>query len=818
MANSLPLAIVKRMPDDGPHKLPTKLGRFELSSLLGQSAKAQVWLAFDPQFKRQVAIKLMRPVQDLNSSALNQWLQKARSVGSLKHANIVPMFEADVQNQQLFLVFEYVPGRTLAQLLVVQGAMSALQAAALMQEVLCTLVAAHASGMVHRDLKPSNVLIDGAGRARVMDFYIAAPIDSGQDASNVASTPAYMAPEAIRGEAFSPLMDVYSAGLMLAELVWGKPLGSGWDMQSATKQVSNQHMNLPPELHALLGHSLRAIVLRAIAFDRLQRYPNAQEFLDALLEWSGKNQTDQISGETVNHNSTLEFLLRKMRGTSDFPAISASVGRIQSMVSSENENISNITNEILKDVALTNKLLRLANSVLYSRGNSISTVSRAVKLVGLNGVRNMALSLVLLEHMQDKNNAHLLIEEFLRALMAASIASELSNTSAEGEVAFIGALFQNLGRMVTQLYFPTEAISIRKLMTAQRVPMNEAFASAQVLGLNFELLGLGVSKVWGLPEDIRRCIVRPASDPPSQTPKDPQIRLRWCSHAANEMADAMLHADAKEVDNRLAQSAKRYVNALGLSANQIKSATMVARKKLVELADAMEITVRTDSIATHLLQGSLDAKMEHLKYTAEDINTLAKAELPATEVMSVSKPMPTQQQKEFVAQTLAAGIQDISNVMVEDFKLSDVLRMVLEAMIRAFDFHRIVFCMRDTKTDTLTGRFGLGAGIEGVIKTFSVPLNASGTPDLFATICSNGSDTLISDASDPRILLRLPTWYRKSYAAPTFLILPLLKRGRPFGLIYADKAEKDSLIIDEKELSMLRTLRNQAVMAFRHSS
>jgi HD-like signal output (HDOD) protein len=141
-------------------------------------------------------------------------------------------------------------------------------------------------------------------------------------------------------------------------------------------------------------------------------------------------------------------------------------------------------------------------------------VSRAVSLVGFNAVRNMALSLVLLEHMQDKTNANLLKEEFLRALMAGSIAAELGNTTAEGEEAFIGALFQNLGRMLSQFYFPEEAASIRKLVNARDTAVSEEAASTRVLGLSFEALGLGVAKAWGLPDSIQRCIVRPAGEPP----------------------------------------------------------------------------------------------------------------------------------------------------------------------------------------------------------------------------------------------------------------------------------------------------------------
>jgi len=816
-----PFSTLKRAIGGAPAE-PTTLGRFQLRRLLGQGAQAKVWLAFDPRLEREVAIKLMLPVQQTSANAVSQWLQEARSVSRLTHPNIVPVFEADVQDQQPYLVFEYVPGQTLTQQLQANGAMPAPQACALMQDVLSALVAAHDAGVVHRDLKPSNVLIDNNGRARVMDFGIAARINVAQsgDEVEVAGSPAYMAPEAVRGEAISPLMDVYGAGLMLAEMLRGRPLRGGTDLHSALQKVAHEPLLLPADLQERLDDPLRAMLLRATAFEAQQRYPSAQVFLAALQGWTGNRQPEPVADGSApgSKNSTLEFLLRRMRYKSDFPALSESIGRIQSMAGSDKESISSVTNEILKDVALTNKLLRLVNSAHYARGSSIGTVSRAVSLVGFNGIRNMALSLVLLEHMQDKSNAHLLKEEFLRGLMAGSIAAELGNTTTEGEEAFIGALFQNLGRMLSQFYFPEEAASIRALMTATRDPMSEEAASIRVLGMGFEALGLGVSKAWGLPESIQRCMLRPVGDPPNRVPPEAAGRVRWSARAANELANAMLHGDQKEVEHRLSQIARHYSKALGLPAQHIQEATATARKKLIELASAMDLTVRAGSPASHLLTSGVEVTQVHVEYSPGDADTLGSTELQATQVIGPRQVGAAPVKTDHVTQTLAAGVQDITNAMVEDFKLSDVLRMILEAMFRALEFHRIIFCMRDPKTDTLTGRFGLGAGVEGVVKLFNVPMNASGLPDLFATICNKGADTLIRDASDPRIVERLPPWYRKTYNAPTFLILPLLLKGRPFGLIYADKIEPGGLVVDDKELALLRTLRNQAVMAFRQST
>lgn len=801
--------------------MKTHIGRFELKRMLGQGAQAQVWLAFDPRLEREVAIKQMKPVPPQEASAVQQWLQEARSVSRLTHANIVPVFEADVHEHQPYLVFEYVAGQTLAQRLAGQGAIPANAAVPILQDVLSALVVAHAGGVVHRDLKPSNVLLDTNGRARVMDFGIAARMgraQAGAKGQDAAGSPGYMAPEAIRGEAISPLMDVYGAGLLLAEVLWGKPIRTGTDAMKALQRAAREPLQLPAGLLEGLDDALRAIVLRATAFDPQQRYAGAQAFLDALRKWSGAHTDEAQAPSSATQNSTLEFLLRRMRSKSDFPALSESIGKIQSMASSDKESVSSVTNEILKDVALTNKLLRLVNSAHYARGTSIGTVSRAVSLVGLNNIRNMALSLVLLEHMQDKSNAHLLKEEFLRALMAGSVAGEMGRSTKEGEEAFIGALFQNLGRMLAQFYFPEEAANVRKLVTASREPVDEDVASTRVLGITYEALGLGIAKAWGLPESIQRCIVRPPGEPPGRVPADALERLRWSARAANDMADAMLHTDPRDVDARLTQAAKTYEKTLGLSVDAMQAATATARKKLVELAQAMAITVRANSRAAQLLQGAGDAPVPAPATSTGGQDALAATELQATQKLPAS-PEADPQGNEQVSEILAAGIQDITNAMVEEFKLSDVLRMILETMFRALDFHRIVFCMRDAKNDTLTGRFGLGMGVEGAVKQFRVPMAVEGDkPDLFATICAKGADTLISDASAPRIAERLPDWYRKAVDAPTFLILPLLLKGRAFGMIYADKAELGSLVVDEKELAMLRTLRNQAVMAFRQSS
>ena len=796
------------------------LGRFELRKVLGQGAQSTVWLAFDPRMEREVAIKVMRPGNGSDEKAVVAWLQEARSVSKVNHPNIVPVYEADIQGRFPYLVFEYIAGNTLDQVIQKRGALHPREAVSLMMDVLDAVAAAHASGVVHRDLKPSNVLIDAAGRARVMDFGIAARIrdaDHSDPSAASGGTVGYLSPEAAGGAAPSASMDIFSAGVVLAELIMGKPLLNEADPYRALYRVVHEQLALPADLSVDVDDKLRAIVSRALARDPKQRFESAVSFSSELAQWIKPGASAATTAAEGSSNSTLEFLLRRMRHKSDFPAMSASVVRIQSMATSENESVNSVTNEILKDVALTNKLLRLVNSAHFSRGGNINTVSRAVTLVGFNGIRNMALSLVLLEHMQDKAHAGQLKEEFLRSLMAGAIGGELCPVQRESEESFIGAMFQNLGRLLVQFYFPEEASQVRKMMQAGREPVTELAAATSVLGISFEELGLGIAKSWGLPPSIQSCMRKPTGTPPTAAPRDSAERIRWIALASNEIADVLLHSNPKEAAANIAKVNGKYAKAMGISMADAEAATAKARQKLVDLASAMEIRVTPGSAAAKLLQLP-DAETPGVSSQSNDPDVnLGKLELQATNTWAAGESPLSASTSSHVSDTLSAGIQDITNAMVEDFKLTDVLRMILETMYRALAFDRIIFCMRDAKTEMMTGRFGLGSGVEPLVKIFKVPLKAT-TPDLFAVVCVKGADTMISDATEGRIVQRLPQWYRTSLNAPTFLLLPLQIKGVPFGLIYADKSERGTLELSDKELALLRTLRNQAVMAFKQSS
>lgn len=793
-----------------------RVGRFLLRQELGRGAQATVWLAHDERLDRDVALKLLSP--DADTVAVSQWLHEARAVSRLSHPNIVPVFEADEHDGQPYLVFELVRGRTLADALRGSGAMAQRDAGALMVGVLDALRAAHEQGIVHRDLKPSNILLDGEGRARVMDFGIAARVAEGGD-GRIVGTPGYMSPEAAQGMPPTPQMDVFSAGMLLAELLCGRALVRERDPYQALQRLINEDMQLPDMVQADDG--LRAVVQRALARDPALRFASAAAMRDALQAWLQPQATE---GVAAGGSGTLDFLLRRMRHKSDFPTLSDSVVRIQRIATSDKENLNSLANEILKDVALTNKLLRMVNTVHYSSagGGTISTVSRAVALIGFAGIRNMALSLVLLEHMKDKSHANRLREEFLRSLMAGQLASELTSTARDSEEAFLGAMFHNLGRLLTEYYFPEEAQAIREQLLSSgsrdAAPASAESASERVLGIGFEQLGLGVARSWGLPDSLQRCMRRTDSDPPNRAVDRSADRLRWLSAVANETADALLRSEPEQLTGRLESIAERFGKALSIGSKELLAAAASARQKLSQLAPAMGLQMPKGAAALRLMTSPAAAAPKDAG------DSLSPYELHATMPLSpppVSAPEASTMvlSPERVAQMLAAGIQDITNTMAgEQFRLNEVLRMILETMFRAMNFQRVVFCLRDPKREALLGRFGLGSQADTVSRAFQVDLRRSATPDLMAAVCIKNADTLIADARAPHIAQRLPAWYTKQVNAASFLLLPMAMKGAPFALIYGDKAEPGALALGERELALLRTLRNQAVMAFRQAS
>ncbi len=788
------------------------IGRFELRGELGHGAQSIVYLGFDPQLQREVAIKTLHFAHPdpLQNRAL---LDEARAVGQMRHPNIVPIFEAGEQDGDLYLVFEYVPGSNLADFLRRSGALPQIKAVSILRPVLDAVAYAHGRGIVHRDLKPSNILLDDDGTPRVMDFGIAARVDGASDAADrLTGTPAYMAPEYILRREISPCSDVFSAGLILFEMLTGRRAVLADSVASILRQMIDEDIKLPSD--SAVDEHLSGILHKAMARDPAVRYQSMAQFGEALDRYLDPLDEVVVSG---GRQATLEFLLRRMRHKSDFPALSESVTAINKIANSETESIDKLSNTILKDFALTNKLLRLVNSAYFrpAGGGNISTVSRAVIVLGFEAVRNIAITVLLFEHLQNKGNAKQLKEDFLRANLAGVLAKDIGATAKmrDLEQSFICALFHSLGRLLSQFYFPEESDEIRRVMAQKSC--SEDSAATQVLGITLEEMGVAIARQWGFPQLIVNSMRKlPAGH--VRIGIQQEDRLRVLSAFSNELCDVIAQATPEAREHELKKSMARFADAVTLDRKEVRQTMQRAVEEVADFARIINLNLPQTTFGKQMnlfARAGMNEKPAVSEEQGRDLEngTLLGDRDPLYGVDQGAGLRPADAQA-----VLTAGIQDISNTLIDGFQLNDILRIILETMYRAMRFKRVLLCIRDAKAGVMQGRFGFGVDANDIAKVFRFPLGFA--PDIFHAATSKGVDLLISDINDPKISGRIPDWYRKAAPANSFVLFPLNMKGNPVALIYADSDEPGGISIPDKELQLLRTLRNQAILAIKQGS
>ena len=799
--------------------MSNKIGRFEIIRELGRGAQSVVYLARDPHLQREVAIKTLH-FSHPDPQKNQQLLAEARLVSQLRHPSIIPIFEAGEEQGDVYLVFEFVPGKNLGDYLKVSGRLTPVKAIAILHPVLDAIAHAHAAGIIHRDLKPNNILIDNDGMPRVMDFGIAAHVEAPtNDSEALMGSPAYMAPEYISHRESSERTDVFSAGLVFYELLTGQRAVAGDNVYEVMNRVANEDIRLPAQAGIELDDPLVSVLYKAIARDPQQRFASVLQLREALDNYL---EPEDPVASTDAKQSTIDFLLRRMRHKSDFPALSESVSTINKITESDKGNISSLSNMILKDFSLTNKILRLVNSVYYRQagGGSISTISRAVLVLGFDAVRNISITVMLFEHLQNKANANHLKEEFLHANLAAILAKDIGEktSSRDLEQVFICSMFHNLGRLLSQYYFPDESEEIKRAI--EQKPCSEEAAALQVLGITFEDLGIGIARTWGFPNLIVNSMRKlPAGNVRKANTVDE--RMRVLSAFANELC--MMISDTQPEQQQLHRVKARFGENIALNEQTLRETMEKSFLEVAQFAGIIGINLKQSAFGRQMKSWTAKSEpavlVESLSAAAGDsAETVLSGLVPAGAPGSpaVEGEAGTGAELANCEVILMAGIQDISNTLVEDFKLNDVLRIILETMYRAKGFKRVILCVRDARSNSMLGRFGFGPDAPEMSKRFNFSLTF--TPDIFHAALSKGVDILISDTNDPKISSRIPEWYRKGVNAGTFVIFPLCIKGNPVAMIYSDCERAGEIVIPEKELSLLRTLRNQAVLAIKQSS
>ncbi len=276
---------------------PRSLGKYELQGVLGQGAMGVVYKGFDPNIARFVAIKTIHTnllETSLGQELLERFRNEAQAVGRLNHPNVVSIYEFDQDHGIPFFVMEFVEGNDLKTLLQNGKVYSPEEALHILISVLSALTYTHKLGIVHRDIKPANVFITHEGQIKLADFGIAR-IDSSEitQMGNVVGTPSYMSPEQCRGEAIDARSDLFSATILLYELLVGVKPFSGDNSHAILHNIVNQDPEKPSLKVARLGRRFDPIIKRGLAKNPPDRFQSAAEYKQALQLLNEKTEGKQ---------------------------------------------------------------------------------------------------------------------------------------------------------------------------------------------------------------------------------------------------------------------------------------------------------------------------------------------------------------------------------------------------------------------------------------------------------------------------------------------------------------------------------------------
>lgn len=515
----------------------------------------------------------------------------------------------------------------------------------------------------------------------------------------------------------------------------------------------------------------------------------------------------------TNAQTTLDTLLLRICDKSDFPALSTTISEINRVVDDDAANNTLLAQSILHDFALTNKLLKLVNTVTYGQfGGQINTISKAVVILGFETVRNVAMTLILMDFLQNKAQAVQLKDDVLGTFFTGIVSAHLSAESQtkNTEETMICSMFLNLGKLLASFYFFEESQQVSQL---REQGQSENDASIQVLGISYSELGIGIAKSWNFPPRLIAGMRKLTGDSIAK----PKNELESLSVTVNLAHDLCTIASSGDVANKpaaLKKLAKRYENAITISDHQLRAAMdkglgeLGARARIVGINLSQSAMMKRINTWTGTKSGGVTEKKIN-----DETDALAGITQLASEAESANISETTKVDAEVM---LTQGIQEVTNTLIEEHQLNDVMQMVLETMHHSMGFNRTLLLVRDIKTNQMLSRFGFGQDIDTVLPKFRFPLDF--TPDVFHLALSKGADLLIEDIAAENIASKIPTWYKKTVSSQSFILLPIIVNTKPVGIFYADMEQAHTMQISPKQLSLLRTLRNQSVLAIKQKN
>jgi non-specific serine/threonine protein kinase len=562
-------------------------GRFELLRPLGKSSATISWLTHDRASGQQMVLCMPR-WRPADVESLEQWLHEARRAARLTHPNLAPVREIGVQDHWPFVAYERGGGHTLAEWLAEHPRPPPGEVVGLVCQALEGLAFAHEAGVIHGDVQLHHLFVDADGHVRLaaLDIVLEAPVaEADGDALPSSEGASVLDPAYLRMRRDAAQRDVLSIGLVMHHLLAARPPLDEADVGCVVARMpplGRETVRLPLATPCQITDALRAIAARATNRQSRQRYLNARTMWRALDGW--------LRSEEQQGSPPVQ-LLDRLRAFGHLPA-PAGAGMLGRRLSGlEARHALELAEPILRDIALSLELLRLVNSARV-QGNDVTangpvlTIQRTLALLGLDGVRQAAASLRPWPGPLDEAGAAALQKLMDQVRLAAFTAQALRPRGFDGEVIYLIALLQNLGRLIVRYHFSYEAEQIEQLMqpsaaadagTGEGQGMSEEWATYAVLGVDCESIGAVVALHWGLNGEVVHLMRRLPTNRPVFNPDGDADLLRAAASAANEAVDAITHLPAGKAPAALAVVVQRYGRPLGITMPALLQALHDAR-------------------------------------------------------------------------------------------------------------------------------------------------------------------------------------------------------------------------------------------------
>lgn len=553
-----------------------RFGPFVLRRLLGKSSLTMAWLVHDQRVRRDAMLMLPRqPAKD--PVELRKWLDAAHRLSRLEHPRLAQTIDLGAWESWPYMVCERPAGAmTVGEWLAEQPWPPAHEAVSWCVDILEGLAYAHEAGFAHGDLGFHSLILDRHGRVSVWGFGLG-PGEAAADGDPAdALQRRHLQADAQR--------DVLTAGLLLHGLLAQAPVLGEPNLPTVIRRLGQEILRLPWDVPQPIPEALRTIVNRATDRHVQRRYLNARSLLRALQGWLQAHAAQDQGG-------ALALLVERMDQVGPLPARPGLAQRITLVSGMDRQRLDDLADIVLEDPALSLELLRSVNSAQFGarQDGAVTTVRRAMQLVGIKGVRRAAGSLRNWPGPLHPEQAVMLEDAMRQAFLAGHLAELLTPAGVEPEGCLLVAQLQHLGRLLGLYHFPEDMAQIQALARPAAagdgqggppIPaMSESAAAIAVLGVDLRGLAAAVVHHLGLDAGLQEMMRPLPRDRSIHVPKNMDGWIRLIASCANETLDASALAEPGR-PAALAKIAGRYAKPLGCSAKDLEMVLKEAQRRL----------------------------------------------------------------------------------------------------------------------------------------------------------------------------------------------------------------------------------------------